>query len=136
MLTRVLGKRGGRTRKGGGETRPPFNLQMSGKYGMLDTSNRELQKKGNKMSDVRTIDIIELDGEVLYDTIDTAIEDITNNWRDYANTSYLSNLVSVFVENDEIVVRYEVGTTYAGDVEYGETFIPFTRKDFNITYKF
>jgi hypothetical protein len=42
----------------------------------------------------------------------------------------------VFVENDEIVVRYESGTTYAGDVEYGETFIPFTRKDFNITYKF
>jgi hypothetical protein len=88
------------------------------------------------MSDVRTIDIIEVDGEVLYDTIDTAIEDITNNWRDFATTSYLSDLVSVFVENNEIVVRYEIGTTYAGDVEYGETFIPFTRKDFNITYKF
>jgi hypothetical protein len=109
---------------------------MSGKSVKLDTSNRELQKRGNKMSDVRTIDIIEVDGEVLYDTIDTAIEDITNNWRDYANTSYLSNLVSVFVENDEIVVRYEIGTNYAGDVEYAETFIPYTRKDFNITYKF
>jgi hypothetical protein len=88
------------------------------------------------MSDVRTVDIIEVDGEVLYDTIDTAIADITKNWRDFATTSYLFDLVSVFVENDEIVVRYESGTTYAGDVEYGETLIPFTRKDFNITYKY
>ena len=104
---------------------------------MLSISNKELQKKENKMSDVRTIDIIELDGEVLYDTIDTAIEDIKHNWKSFASDYSAYELISVIAGDDEIEIRYEVdGTPEDEEPEYRETYISYKRRDFNITYKF
>ena len=89
------------------------------------------------MSDVRTIDIIELDGEVLYDTMDTAIADIKHNWKTIANDSSAYELISVTVEDDEIEVRYEIdGNPENDEIESREIYIPYKRRDFNILYKF
>ena len=93
--------------------------------------------KGEKMSDVRTIDIIELDEEVLYDTMDTAIADIKHNWKAFVNDYSAYELISVIAEDDEIEIRYEVdGTPEDEEPEYRETYIPYKRRDFNITYKY
>jgi hypothetical protein len=129
----------GAQKKGGEETRPLFKLQMSGKYGMLDTSNKELQKRGNKMSDVRTIDIIELDGEVLYDTLDTAIEDIKHNWKNYVDDYRATELIEVTLENSEILVRYETDESFDEDDEEPvrrEVTIPYKYQYLNVTYKY
>ena len=58
------------------------------------------------MSDVRTVDIIEVDG-VLYDTLDTAIADIKHNWKNYVDDYHAYELIEVTLEDSEILVRYE-----------------------------
>lgn len=89
------------------------------------------------MSDVRTIDIIELDGEVLYDTMDTAIADIEHNWKTIANDSSAHELISVTVEKDEIEIRYEIdGNPEDEEIQSREIYIPYKRRDFNILYKY
>ena len=91
------------------------------------------------MSDVRTIDIIELDGEVLFDSLDTAIEDIKHNWKNYVDDYRATELIEVTLENSEILVRYETDESFDEDDEEPvrrETTIPYKYEYLNVTYKY
>jgi hypothetical protein len=91
------------------------------------------------MSDVRTVDIIELDGEVLYDTLDTAIADITSQWKNYVDDYRATELIEVTLEDSEILVRYETDESFDEDDEEPvrkEVTIPYKYQYLNITYKY
>lgn len=91
------------------------------------------------MSDVRTIDIIELDGEVLFDSLDTAIEDIKHNWKNYVDDYRATELIEVTLENSEILVRYETDESFDEDDEEPvrrETTIPYKYEYLNVMYKY
>lgn len=93
--------------------------------------------KGEKMSDLRTIDIIEIDGEVLYDTMDTAIADITRNWKDYVGDHNAYELIEVTQEDSEILVRYETDEVEEDEEPVRKDFtIPYKYQNLNITYKY
>jgi hypothetical protein len=93
--------------------------------------------KGEKMSDLRTVDIVELDGEVLYDTMDTAIMDITRNWKDYVCDHNAYELIEVTQEDGEILVRYETDELEEDEEPVRrEVTIPYKYQYLNITYKY
>ncbi len=92
--------------------------------------------RGEKMSDLRTVDIVELDGEVLYDTMDTAIMDITRNWKDYVCDHNAYELIEVTQEDGEILVRYETDEVEEDEEPVRkEVTIPYKYQYLNITYK-
>ena len=89
------------------------------------------------MSDLRTIDIVELDGEVLYDTMDTAILDIKRNWKDYVGDHNAYELIEVTQEDGEILVRYETDEVEEDEEPVRkEVTIPYKYQYLNITYKY
>jgi hypothetical protein len=89
------------------------------------------------VSDVRTIDIIELDGEVLYESLDTAIADITDNWKDYVDDYRAYELIEVTLEDCEILVRYEIDQVDDDDEPVRkETTIPYKYEYLRVTYKY
>jgi len=95
------------------------------------------RQKENNVSDIRTVDIIELDGEVLYDSLDTAIADITRNWKDYVNDYHADELIEVTQEDGEILVRYETDEVEEDEEPVRkETTIPYKYQYLNVTYKY
>jgi hypothetical protein len=92
--------------------------------------------RGEKMSDVRTVDIIEIDG-VLYDTLDTAIADITHNWKNYVDDYRADELIEVTLEDNEIRVRYETDEVEEDEEPVRkEVTIPYKYQYLNVTYKY
>lgn len=88
------------------------------------------------MSDVRTIDIIEIDG-VFYDTLDTAIADIEHNWKNYVDDYHAYELIEVTLENNEIRVRYETDELEEDEEPVRkEVYLPYKYQYLNITYKY